>query len=85
MTDEEIQALAAQAGIVQQAKLSGGGYFVTPTPILRRFAESVQAAERERCAKLCEAQAAKWGQMRPLDGSMEAALKDAAAAIRANT
>jgi hypothetical protein len=52
---------------------------------MRTYAAAQVAAERERCAKLCEAQATKWGQMRPLDGSMEAALKDAAAAIRANT
>ncbi len=53
MTDDELIAIAERAGLKQVQRLHNCGSLVTPTAVMRRFADAVQAAERERCAELC--------------------------------
>jgi hypothetical protein len=54
LTDKQLEEMAAEAGLPQKVNLSGGGVLVTPTAVLRRFAEAVMAKERERCASICD-------------------------------
>ena len=51
MTRDDIIAMAHEAGFVE---LRAGGY-IAGTARLERFAQLVAAAEREACAKVCEA------------------------------
>ena len=51
MTRDEITRMAREAGFVGMDAQHGA---------LRRFAALVAAAEREACAKLCDAQATEW-------------------------
>ncbi len=47
MTDDELIAIAERAGLKQVQRLHNGGSLVTPTAVMRRFADAVQAAERK--------------------------------------
>lgn len=72
-----IKELAEQAGFDVEKTMYGEKVFVDGRGIteeLIRFAELVAAAEREACAKFCEARAHDWG---------SSALMDCATAIRA--
>lgn len=55
MNEDDVIRWAREAGIEQTMSLSNGARLVLPTTMLTRFAALVAAAERERCAKVCEA------------------------------
>ena len=60
MTKDDIMSLALESGmsflLEEHASEYGNGTFLnTPYPELEGFAKLVAAAEREECAKVCEA------------------------------
>ena len=56
MTRDDIIRMAQEAGITYQLVVSGWGQHLIDIPVhFERFAALVAAAEREACAKVCEA------------------------------
>lgn len=81
MTTKQIEAWARESGVCIGAGLrftSGGDDIDVSTEALTRFAEMVAHHERERCAKVCEAQDDAMH-----DSAQECNGYDCAAAIRA--
>ena len=76
----EIERMAREAGCFTPG--ASRNYWAVTDPALARFAELVRAAERERCAKLCES-ARFTGNTFPRT-QMEQLRMDIAAAIRGN-
>lgn len=88
MTKDEIEKLAREAGFMYFQRFDGQLLAGDEDGSLTLFAKLVAAAERERCAKMCESQ--RYMTLRPTDPFAEARLqamknnaKDLAALIRA--
>jgi hypothetical protein len=86
MTDEDIKTAARAAELADEQDWYGKKIVcamwaedVDLLPALRRFAAAVEAAERERCAKLCENYAQRGG----LTVAEELSAKRLADALRA--
>ena len=60
MTRDDIIRMAEETGI--NWDLGKGPFFYFTTNGIERFAALVAAAEREACAKVCEADSLLWGQ-----------------------
>ena len=63
MTLDDIIRMAREAGMERVIDVHKDGTRTIELPhpdLLKRFAELVAAAEREACAKVCEAEADKW-------------------------
>ena len=81
MTRDDIIRMAREAGMEQIIAIHEDGTRTVQLPdfaLLERFATLVAAAEREACAKVCEAQIEEWVDDRP-----RYAASECAAAIRA--
>jgi hypothetical protein len=82
MTQEDIIRMAREAGfetLITKGKIHGFDRDGDYTDEIKTFAAFVAAAEREACAKVCEAEAAFSGS----NGKKDAAASNCAAAIRA--
>lgn len=59
MTDNDVERIAREAGCFTPG--ASRNYWAVTDPMLRKFAELVQAEQRERCATAIEALAEGWG------------------------
>ena len=82
MTDDTLERLAREAGLVKQ-HFGSDGLWLAGTTDLARFAALVRADERERCAKVSTWLAVEIDGFAGIDGNVYSAIEQYAAAIRA--